>query len=835
MNAANGRILGLLVAAFYVLLTLLPDSNTQVVSWPWVFIWQVGLLCPILWLLGVMGNAEPRRSGFLGNGLDGLVCFGLVGLLLSTGLAEFPAQARWYAWVVLCFLAALYALNYSLANAQDRQRLLVGQGYLNGAFILVSLGMWLTQILLPELSHLQALRQLGATVALEGIWVRNWAPIGHANYVAGYLVLGLPVLTGLSVVQTGWQRGFWGVAAGLGLFDLYLTGSRGSWFGVLVAIALAIALLLLRSSLPRYGLILAGSGLMAGLTLLSFTNSRLRNLVGAIVTGQGGGDSAYRVIAAVAGGRMGSQHPLLGAGLGSVPLLYQKYRPAWAGREAEWLYQLHNTPVQIWAELGLWGLLTGVGIGGLLLYLSWKWARTDSPALSTSPVLIWSLLIGLFSYGVVSLTDYQLDNVCISGTIVVFLAVLASEFRTLSPPRPLSPTAKEQGQFSISVLKWLGVGFLVAVIFWLTPIHRAWSLSSQGFAALTRQDAATGVQRLSQAQALAPWEPYYAYQLGSYWGNLSLQASDRTQQQQVAAQGIESLQKAINAAPYNEFGYSNLGWLLLNRDPKAATQAFRRSVELIPAKRGVFYGLGLSLLAQGQIDLATTALTLEALRDPLLITSPVWRSPGLQTLYPRILSRMAERYTTLLQQASSSGFSNYLHQLRGGLYWWQGNLEAAQADWMLYGNPLSQRVLHLTPKSILSSSTSAGELTIAAWLQPTQRKALLTKAWIAATRDAPPPGLISALMEGMARSTTLDQWVKQNAATRQYRRERSGFGVISRHIDGPAPVDFLSVLENVPMTYFFDAIFPSLFYAPDLDTALQPERDRLVALIQANP
>jgi len=840
MNAANGRILGLLVAAFYALLTLLPDSNTQVVSWPWVFVWQVGLVCPVLWLLGSMGKAEVVRSPFLGNRLDGCVCFGVVGLLLSTGFAEFPAQARWYAWVVLCFMAALYALSYSLANAEDRQRLLVGQGYLSVAFILVSLGIWLIQILRPELSHLQTLRSLGSATTLDWTLVRNWAPIGHANYVAGYLVLGLPLLVALSVVQTGWRRGLWAIGVGLGLVDVYLTGSRGGWFGLLVAGGLAIGLLLLRSSLPRYKLVIASGGLMAGLLLLGFTNARLRNLVGAIVSGQGG-DSAYRVIAAVAGGRMGSQHSLVGAGLGSVPLLYQKYRPTWAGRETEWLYQLHSTPVQLWAELGVWGIVTIVGTGGLLLYLSWKWARTVSPTPESSPLLTWSLLIGLLSYGAVSITDYQLDNVCISGTIVVFLVVLAAEFRVLNSvtlKKNLDPSLPQLGPGKLStknLLRFLGAGFLVAVMLWLAPIHQAWSLSNRGFAALSRQDAATGTQRLSQSHQLAPWEPYYPYQLGWYWGNLSLQTSDRTQQQQFAAQGIEWLQKGIKASPYNEFGYTNLGWLLLNRDPKAATQAFLRSAALIPAKRGVFYGLGLSLLAQGRTDLAIAALTLETLRDPLLVTSPAWRSAGLQPIYPKILSKMAERYTALLQSVPPGSFNRYLHQLRGALFWWQGNLNAAQADWALYGNPLSQSVLHLTPASVPPSSpASAGELTIAAWLKPTQRESLLTQAWIAATRDAPPAGLISALVEGMGRSSTFDQWVKQNAATRQYRRERGGFGVISRHIDGPAPVDFLSVLENVPMTYFFDAIFHSPSYAPDLDTALQPERDRLLALIQGN-
>ena len=48
---SEGKIIGLLVAVFYGLLTLFPDSNTQFVTWPWVFLWQAGLMFPCLWLL----------------------------------------------------------------------------------------------------------------------------------------------------------------------------------------------------------------------------------------------------------------------------------------------------------------------------------------------------------------------------------------------------------------------------------------------------------------------------------------------------------------------------------------------------------------------------------------------------------------------------------------------------------------------------------------------------------------------------------------------------------------------------------------------------------------
>src|SRR6476469_2575056 len=100
INNSKGSLLGLLVACFYVLFTLLPDSNTLVVSWPWVFLWQVGLACLPLWLLWMVWH----RQEFLwqGNGLDAIAGLTVIGLVASATVAEFPVQARWYAWAALC-------------------------------------------------------------------------------------------------------------------------------------------------------------------------------------------------------------------------------------------------------------------------------------------------------------------------------------------------------------------------------------------------------------------------------------------------------------------------------------------------------------------------------------------------------------------------------------------------------------------------------------------------------------------------------------------------------------------------------------------------------------
>lgn len=817
----QGRLLAWLTGCLYGLFTLLPDSHSRMVQWPWVAIWQIGLLCPVLWLLWQVW--QQKRLQPLGRGLDWCIGFGVIGLLVASFFAQFPHQARWYGWSALCFIGALYALNHYLDCGDRRDRLLKIQGYIGLFFILISLSLWTTQTLMPELARLEALKQFGVALPFDFsvIELRNWAPLGHQNYVAGYLMLVLPLFVGLSILQAGWRRYLWLAALGLGLIDLYSTSSRGGWLGLLVLCLVSLGVLLLGSRLPKLWLSLGGLAAIALLLLLALANNRLRTLIAAIFQNSGGGELAYRFINATLGWQMGLSHPWSGVGMGGVPLLYQKYRPIWAGRESELAYQLHSTPVHLWAELGIWGILPVLGAIALLVYLFVQfWLRQASFA-KGDRIFLCSLYGGLVAYGVMSLTDYQLDNVAISGTLVIYLACLSSIFRQ-------KVDSDWKLKFNLPFYGILGV--LIAALIWLVPVHRAWQLSSQGFIALGEEKVDVFVERLTQANRIAPWEPYYPYQLGWNLGDFAL----RSQIPQLYAESIIWLQKGNAVSPYQEFGYSNLAWLLLRNDTKAASQAFVRSAQLFPAKRGVMFGLGLSLLEQGKTEQAVEAIALEGLRDPLFITSPVWRSQGLPSIYPQVLERMATRYQELLQKYEQvAEMKAYLHQSRGGMYWWQGNLEAARLDWDKYGTPLSQAVLALaqgnSPQTVLTPlPDSPAKSVMQAWIDASQRANLLRQAWILATKSALPPQGEQDLLVGMEQSQSIDRWLKENAPVWQYRRERSGFGVVSRHIDGSIPRDFWVVAENLAMTTWFNELLPSPVYLPELDLALQPWRDALI-------
>ncbi|WP_072016197.1 O-antigen ligase family protein [Leptolyngbya sp. KIOST-1] len=836
-DPSDGSLLALVAAALYVIFTLLPGSSTLMLSWPWVFLWQVGLTLPILWLLWQLWHRPVER---LGHGFDGVALLAIAGLLISTLGAEFPAQARWYGWAAVGAIAALYALAGWLRQPQRLHTLLRFQGYIALAFIGLSLGLWLTQIYWPELARLEELRRYGIdqsfSFALTSL--RNWQPIGHQNYGAGYLVLVLPLLAALAWVERGWHRWLWLGGLGLGLLNLYTTSSRGGWLALMVTGFLAIGIALFYSRLPR-PVALALSGTALGVLVLGLVaNPRLKAVLTSLSQGNfAGGELSYRVVTNAVGWRMGLSRPFAGVGPGSVPLVYQRYRPHWAGRDAELQFQLHSTPAQLWGEFGLWGIVVPLALVLVLGVLTVRWMRRgaqDTPA-GLPPVLVWSLLAGLFAFGLMGLTDYQLDIPAIAGVLTLYLAVLARSFRPVATPEARAESPRRH--------RWLagaGLGLTLAFTLWLVPTHRAWSTASSGFSALTDQPADFDrfANQVAQAHALAPWEPYYPYQLGYHLGEFALQSSDDPAlRQTLLTDAIAWFETGNQILPYQEFGQSNLGWLQLENDQPAEAQAsFAQAIALVPAKRGVFFGLGVACLQTGNLDCATEALALESLRHPALLTSPLWQRPPFVDLAPTVFDRLEERYGELISQADDPEFEQFLRQARGSLRWWRGDLAAAAEDWPSEDD-LRQGVLDLAVGQTVDATAwteTPAKYAVLAWQTPEQRQELLQRAWVTQPEDIddltqalPPPQVIDQLAASMEAASDFTDWLQRTAPSWQPRSERLGFGILSRHIDGPNPSDFLPRVENIPVMQFFEPLFPSPIFYPALDNALEPYQARL--------
>ena len=810
------KILALITGCLYIFFSLIPDSHSLMVLFPFVSLWQIGLLLPIFWLLILLWQ---RKISYLGSSLDWLIGLIVFSIILSTIFAQFTEQAIWYGTSALSFISIIYVINSYLKTPQLRKDLLIRQGYINVSFIIISLTLWTTETLLPELERLEKLKEQGIEQAFNfhTIELRNWSPIGHQNYVAGYLLLCLPLLFGLILIDYNKKRRLWWIfGLALGLIDLYTTSSRGGWLGFGVTVIFAVVLLLIFSSLPRFWLITATIGGLGLVLVSAIANQRLLNLLTALLQGKASGELAYRRINAILGWNMGLDHLFTGAGLGNAPLLYQKYRPFWAGRESELAFQLHSTPVQLWAEMGILAVICSLVAIAILAFWVTKLLTQPTYFNHIDRVLAWSIFSSFFGYGIMSITDYQLDNVGISGTIALFVAVLASIF---APKAELIP--QKVSKFSSLIV----LSATIPLLIWLIPVHRAWQLSSQGFNALSQKDFSTFITKLTQANKLASWEPYYPYQLGWNIADIATQKKDPNQ----IKQAIDWFKTANTVSPYREFGRSNLGWLLLNTNPPEATQEFKISAQLVPAKRGVFFGLGISLLAQQKTDLAVEAFSLEILRNPLLLTSPAWKSSIFNNVYPQIIRNLENKYKQLIEQDPNN---TTWYRQRGSFYWWIGNLAAAKEDWEKAPTPLQPITLNIVSESNLKTeldkiAPSPIKTLLSAWFNPEQRPQLLKQAWLESKNSEIPEQLLKQFITSMSQSPTFAQWL-YNAPPIPYRRQRTGFGVVNRHIDGSIPSDFYLVLENSAIINWFSFLYPSPVYAPSIDRILQPQRDALL-------
>lgn len=858
----SGRLLGGLGLLIYVVFVLLPESTTQAITWPWVLIWQTGLFClALVALLRLWRRKLP--FWLLGNKLDWAIALLFVAICLSTIFAQFPAQATWNSCIGFALIAAIYATHNYLHQTGSLNWLLAFQGGLSLVFIAESLVLWFVNTLSPSLTQLNQLRDFGINLNFDfsDIRSRNGFPLGHQNYVAGFLMLAIPLLIGLAIAQPR-RRIIWGIGVGLGCINLYTTSSRGGFLGISVLLVFGILVLLLRSK-ARLQVLLGGMGAIAVTAILIAFNNRLQSLVSSLLSGRGSSELLYRIIAAYTGGQIGLDHLAVGAGPGSAALLYQRYRPDWAGREAEMMFQLHSTPVQIWAELGSLGSLTAaIAIFALLglfvrLHFSSTW-RSDAQ----QQIITYALFGGLLAYAVQAITDYQLDVFAISGSLVIFIASIAyiGQIHSDRKERVILGDYPQPRRWLAGTM----TAFFIAAIVWIIPVDAAWHFSSVGFnflsdiefdakngnLARSQEDLQKFKQNLQRSHELANWESYYPYQLGWNLGNFSTLYPDPELSKQLKREGLVWLQKGIRVNPYQEFGYNSAAWLSLsNRNPQEAEKFFRNALELVPAKRGLFYGLGVSLLQQDKRDAGTNAIAREWLNDPIFITSPTWNLANFQSSIStdsalKILSDIPSAITKLRKQSinyqSVQKLDNLYQQLLGTtppksdlfaqlqhthavVDWWLGRPGAIERMRKM-GNPTAQILADALEskqaniQTVIDRPATPAEMAIAGWFKPDRRSALLQQAWAMATRRLPgkeDSQIINAMAARMNQSKSLDEWLRKpllpgDPLVLRFRRERTGFGVLSRHDDSPIPVaDYPEVESNAIIYTFFADLFPT--------------------------
>ncbi len=380
----------------YPLLCLLLGTVSGSASW----LREAGMHALVVLALGAAFLAARRQERWplVGGLFEPLLA--LLFLVLAAGAWQSPCAGR--SWRMLVLLASATAAFYLAASAgADRDRTLL----------------W------------SVLPATGAAAALVGLaaYALRWtprvsAPLGHHNYMAGFLLLHLPLAAeAAAAARSRAARVFWYAAVMAQALAIFLTGSLAG-VAVLAGLALFAAWGRIRKrdalARPSSPAALHAPGqasrpapqiaalvallLLAGFGALLFRWSRSPVI------------SALRLrVAAIAGERrdpslslenrlrylrtslaMAAAHPLIGSGLGAVPLtasLYREQKPGFIP-PGEALRHLHNLPANLLAETGALGLSAA-----LLLALTALWGQTGAAAAA-----VWAYLV-------FSLSDYQLD------------------------------------------------------------------------------------------------------------------------------------------------------------------------------------------------------------------------------------------------------------------------------------------------------------------------------------------------------------------------------------------------------------------------------------------
>jgi O-antigen ligase len=802
---------GLAVVGFAAL-SVSSDSATRFYQWPWFFYWQVLLVAPVasaaLWLLG--GRPAAGFGGWLDAGLIG----GTLCLIVSAALSPFPQQSLQSALgplaaVALAYLVLFWVEQDSTRRAPRLARLAWVSGALLALAVFASLGSWL-------LSAWPA----GSLAALR-FSSRNAYPFGHSTYTAGFAVLAAPWLAGLALTGLNWRRWLWWAAAAGALALIPTTGARGGVLGIAVAAACAAALWLGNATLSRrqrLGIVGGALGLAAVFVAL---DPRLRALVRERRWSDTAAESNRQRTAMLEVGQlMGRDRPLTGYGPGTVSLVYPHYRAQLSGG-VDNVLQLHSTPAQFWAELGLPGVLALVlalvGTARLTRGL-WRTAGVSSndPTSDASSgrsyrLRAQALVVALAGYFAVSLTDFQLDVPWFAATLAVFLALL----RAYPPARPTPAPGRR-----LTLRRALG-GLLLALLaltLWPTALSlRARQQFAEAADARVTGDEAAFVAGAERAATTARWDAFFPLQLAAFYGEKWLQSGDAVPQAQWQERFVHWQQVALARHPDEDYSHLNLGWLLLSTDPAEAEKHFLAAAHLSPNKGGVYLGLGLSRLGRPDPAAAIRAFALEWLNDPQAITAPAWEMPPLAALQPAVADETARLAAEWLSRpALPPETQRQLRYVRAFVDWWLGR-SADTSVLAREGTPVQQGFFgHLDAierraYQPLSRAPEPWEQLYLAWrdrseppAKPTPEEQVFARALHRRIADA---------------MITFADFVRapvggQPDLVQYVRRQRIGASVVLRNQDGFILQDLAVFPENRLVNRYLAFLFPTKGYLP---------------------
>ena len=508
-----------------------------------------------------MKKISPQRT--LAGGSIGLVLF-----VTSAFVGSWVAYDTSLGMPMLLALLGSVGLFFIIANSSLEPRWIAG-----GLVIIASL---FALYFVGQYGHFNYQAETGALAQLgrvTGSWLPNWVFITpHPNASAGFLEGTLFLNLVLLWPARGFRRLLWGLTVIFIAYALLISGSRGAWSGLVVAIGLWISL-----RVPKYASMVLGLGLGLAasfllslylLSLLGFPDPDIPLLRSMLNT------SSSRLILYRNSLALLGDYPFTGIGLGDTfAMLYSRYQLL---INVPYLYYAHNLFLSVGLGQGILGL---VALGWLLLEFYRLVIRVEQIGLVGRSLSIFrAAWLGITTSLIHGLTD----SVQFSGDYWTMPMLFALAGLTVAIGHP--------GLAQID----LGAVRIIS-----TPEQRY--RRRIGFAALA---IVVAIPIVAFWQAIAG--AWYANMGAIYQAQADLSPNiDQATRETIMTRATVYFERALDLNPLQATANRRLGMMALDRqDDEMALSYLERAYTQEPQNQATLKTLGYAYLWTGQLDQA---------------------------------------------------------------------------------------------------------------------------------------------------------------------------------------------------------------------------------------
>jgi O-antigen ligase len=484
-------------------------------------------------------------------------------LALGAGLGLVVAYDRALSWPMLLTLLGSLALFFAIVNWHGSPEHLAG-----GLVLAAGLA---ALYFVGQYSHFDYHEGVGRVASVGRITGSLLPDLGFfqppANAMAGFLEGTLLLALVLAWRARTWLRWGWGLAALLIAYALLISGSRGAWVGLAVAVGIGVWLLV-----PRRALRLALAGLaVAGGLLIVPAGYLARHLLEAgspvpvLSSALNTATSRFELYRNSL--NLLADYPLTGIGLGDTfTMVYSRYQLL---IPVPYLSYAHNLFLAVALGLGLLGL---AGLVWLLISFYRFVIRVERAALEPEQVPIfraaWLGASVTFVHGLVDSPQFSHSR----WTMPLLFALLGLSILigrpALSPlSRPARPRAWRWATGGTLVL-----GLIVAGLVIPSPLAAAWQ-ANLGALVQTRAELNPGLDVPARQEGLARAAAHF--------------------------------QRALSLDPAQPTANRRLGMIALDRaDFPAAAAYLERAYAREPANQATLKALGYAYMWTGRLDAA---------------------------------------------------------------------------------------------------------------------------------------------------------------------------------------------------------------------------------------